>query len=344
MGIDDAQPPPSVFAPLLKGERAVAAWRPIEHHPVVSSTGCLIEARMSDGSARVFKHLTPHRKTGGHWQAGIEPTHPLYWRREADFYASNTARSHGDRLRPARCYAQAEVDGGVSLELEYVQGRPGGLWKEHDYQQAVYALGSWQRALAAYPEEPWVCRDWLAGYLALREAHDARIRDPARWRAFDCFSDQDHLLVLHLLDRRQDLLGALARTSQFPAHNDFWPPNMFFVARRLVLLDWSFAGMGPVASDLCTLAFDAIYDGFIHPSDAVRFVNGLRDAYGEGLKVAGRALDYAIMAGLVVKYLWFFGHLAASPAADADVVTEPRVCAMRLVLSAGAWLRQKAGL
>lgn len=340
----DAQPLPSVFAPLLGDGRRVSTWQHISHKPVVSSTGCLIEAQMSDGSARVFKHLTPHRQTGGYWQMSRDPGNPFYWRREADFYASGTGQSETRFLRPVRCYAQADVDGGVSLELERVDGNPGGAWKEQDYQQAVHALGRWQREITAYPEEPWLCRNWLTAYLALRKDHDAFIRDPVRWRDLEHFSEEDQILVLDLLDCRQDLVSTLVKMAQLPAHNDFWPPNMYFVERQLVALDWSFAGMGPVASDLCTLAFDAIYDGFIHPTNTVRFLKGLRDAYAQGLEVGAQQLDYAIMAGLVTKYLWFFGHLVSSPVPQADALTEPRLSAMQLVLAAGAWLRKRARL
>ena len=98
--------------------------------------------------------------------------------------------------------------------------------------------------------------------------------------------------------------------------------------------------MGSVASDLCTLAFDSIYDAFINPTDTMGFLIGLRDAYAEGLKTAAQQLDRAIMAGLVAKYLWFFGYLLSAPDARAGTLSEPREQAMRLVLAAGSWLRR----
>ncbi len=331
---------PRVFAPLLRGDVTIDAWKPIEHTPVVSSTNCLAEARLSDGSLRVFKHLTGDNKTGGHWQASTDIEHPLYWRREAQFFESGVSRFETEFFRPVRCFAQASVEQGVSLELERVAGKPGTAWQESDYERAAHALGDWQRRLDSFPNESWLCRDWLKGYLALRSDHDRLIRDPDRWRIFGHFSAETQELVLRFLDQREALLRFLSKIPQLPAHNDFWPPNLFFVDSQLVVLDWSFPGMGPLASDLCTLAFDSIYDAFIAPADAMDFVHRLRDAYAEGMKIDPAELEKAIMAGLVVKYLWFFGHLLAQPDDGIDADLEPRMRAMQLVLAAGARLQR----
>ena len=307
---------------------------------MVSSTHCLVEARLSDGSLRVFKHLTANNKSGGHWQASTDSEHPLYWRREALFFESDASRFETEFLRPVRCFAQAPVEQGVSLELERVAGKPGTAWQESDYEKAAHALGDWQRRLGTFGNEPWPCRDWLNGYMALRSEHDQLIRDPDRWRTFGHFSLETRKLVLRLLDQREALLRFLSESPQLPAHNDFWPPNLFFVDTQLVVLDWSFPGMGPVAGDLCSLAFDSIYDAFIAPANAMDFVHRLRDAYAEGAKIDPAQLEKVIMAGLVVKYLWFFGHLLAQPEDGIDADFEPRMRAMQLVLAAGTWLQR----
>ena len=90
--------------------------------------------------------------------------------------------------------------------------------------------------------------------------------------------------------------------------------------------------------------FDIIYrlqDFVSAPNVLVKVsVHRLGDAYAEGAKIDPAQLEKAIMAGLVVKYLWFFGHLLAQPDDGIDADLEPRMRAMQLVLAAGARLQR----
>lgn len=331
--------PDALFSPLFDVDGQPAEWRAVDYAPVVSSTGALIEIKMRDGTRRVLKHLHPDTENGGRWRASNNPQDPFYWCREALFYRSAGSGFETPRFRPVKCLAQANVGKGISLSLECVEGTPGSDWGEVEFEKAAFALGDWQRRHGTFGEKKWVCRDWLGGYLALRRNLDHCIRSSSEWRRFGHFSTTEQKLALRLLDSRETLYQSLLRLPQLAAHNDFWPPNLFFVGGQLVVIDWGFVGNSPVGADLCTLLFDSIYDQFLSPSDAMVMLTRLKKAYLEGAELRDSAqLDFALYAGLVVKYLWFFGHLFTSEDAGGPDGLEARLQAMRLVLVAGAEL------
>lgn len=329
----------ALFSPLFDVDGQPEAWRAVDYAPVVSSTGALIEAKLPDGGRRALKHLHPDIRAGERWGASMDPQDCLYWRREALFYGSEVSRFETQDFRSVRCISQAEIGDGISLNLEWVVGRPGTEWGESDYERAAYALGTWQRSLGRLPEESWVCRDWLGGYIALRRDFDGLLRSQEKWCRFEHFSFNEQKLACRLLDSREALYRSLRRLPQLPAHNDFWPPNLFLVGAQLVVIDWGFVGNSPVGADICTLVFDSIYDAFLNPSDALGMLHRLKRAYvdGVGIKDTGE-IDFALYAGLVVKYLWFFGYLFTSEEARKPEGLEARLQAMRLVLLAGAEL------
>ncbi len=331
--------PESLFSSLFDVDGQPVKWRAVDHTPVVSSTGALIEAKMRDGARRALKHLRPDIKPAEHWGASTDPQSFLYWCREALFHQSEVSRFETQGFRPVRCFNQAEVGDGISLEFEWVDGRPGTEWREAGFEQAAYALGAWQRSLGGMPEEAWVCRDCLGGYVALRRDFDRCIRSDEAWQSFGRFSSAEQRLALRLLDAREGLYQSLLQLPQRPAHNDFWPANLFLVDGRLVVIDWGFFGNSPVGADICTLLFDSIYDQFLSPSDAMDMLNRLKAAYLEGIGSKDTAeIDFALYAGLVVKYLWFFGHLFTSEEARKPEGMDARLQAMRLVLAAGKHL------
>ena len=329
----------ALFSPLFQVDGQPASWRAVDYAPVVSSTGALIEARMPDGGLRALKHLHPDIRAGERWGASMDPQDPLYWCREALFYESAVSRFETRDFRPVKCISQAEVGDGISLNLEWVEGRPGTEWREADFEQAAYALGTWQRNLGLLPEEKWICSDWLGGYIALRKDFDDCIRSQENWRDYGHFSVAEQRLALRLLDSRQVLYHSLRRLPQLPAHNDFWPPNLFLVNGQLVAIDWGFVGISPIGADICTLLFDSVYDEFLSPYDALGMLHRLKVAYLDGVGSKDTdEVDFALHAGLVVKYLWFFGHLFRSEEARKPQGLEARLQAMRLVLLAGAEL------
>ncbi len=224
------------------------------------------------------------------------------------------------------------------MQLEWVEGTPGSEWCVSDYEHAAYALGTWQRTIERLPNASWVCPDWLGGYLALREGALASLSEPALWSRNNIFSVQEQELVNQCLESLQDLREQLHhRCQKLPAHNDFWPPNLFMARGQLVAIDWAFVGPAAMGSDIVTLLFDALYDGFLQPPDSNALLMRLKRAYAEGAAIADDPfLEFALHAGLVVKYLWFFAHVLSSD----EEIGQAQLEALQLVLSSARTLNQ----
>ena len=307
---------------------------------MVGSTKALLEVRFSGGSRSALKALAANEPAMDRWQASQDLEHPIYWARESLYFKSAACQIATPDFRAVRCLNQAEREGLICLQLEWVEGRPGAEWRELDYEQAAYALGTWQRRLKKLPDEPWVSRDWLAGYLALRMDLERRLAYPGLWSDAGIFSSKEQSLVINILEQKKRLFGQLRRLPQLPAHNDFWPPNLFMVNAQVVAVDWAFVGTSAPASDLCTLMFDSIYDGFLTPSDPHALAARLLRAYAEGAKIADDArLEFALYTGLVVKYLWFFAHVQLEHLSKIEC-SEAHLAALDLVLAAGSRLEK----
>lgn len=333
--------PESLFSPLFATREAPQSWRRIDYAPVVGSTEALIEAKFSNRHRYALKALSPSGPAMRRWQASDDPGHPIYWARESHFFRSDASRVETHAFRSVNCLDQIDVGERICMKLEWVRGTPGIKWQEHAYEQAAYALGTWQRIVRHLPDESWVCGDWLGGYLSLRADDLVELRLPEIWNNGSDFSYKEQILVTDILDMLEGFRERLLALPQLPAHNDFWPPNLFLSNRQIVAIDWAFVGTSPVGSDLCTLLFDSIYDGFFVPADPLALLSRLKSAYAEGAKLPNdRQLEFALLAGLVVKYLWFFTHVLSSMDALSDEQASPKLAALRLVMAAGEKLQR----
>ncbi|MCY4199461.1 MAG: phosphotransferase [Gammaproteobacteria bacterium] len=329
----------ALFSPLFAEQRAAApaSWRPINYAPAVGSTKALIEARFESGMSSALKALVPHGPAMARWQASTDVNHPLYWARESCFFKNPASQVASTAFRPVRCLDQVTTSEQILMRFEWVEGTPGSEWRVSDYEQAAYALGTWQRTIKCLPNAPWVCPDWLGGYLALREGALASLSEPALWSRHNTFSVQEQELVSQCLERLRGLREQLHACQKLPAHNDFWPPNLFMSQEQLVAIDWAFVGPAAMGSDIVTLLFDAIYDGFLRPSDSNTLLTQIKRAYAEGAEIADdSSLEFALHAGLVVKYLWFFAHVLSSD----EEIRRFQLEALQLVLSSARTLNQ----
>ena len=86
-------------------------------------------------------------------------------------------------------------------------------------------------------------------------------------------------------ERLYRISEALPRTL---CHLDFWPKNLIRLPDgQVVLIDWSFAGLGALGEDAGNLVPDAAFDHFIPPSDLPHLEQVVFDGYLRGLRAAG---------------------------------------------------------
>ena len=123
---------------------------------------------------------------GPNWQAGEQPGHWYYWRREVLAYQSGLVFSLAGRLRAPKCYLMSQrADGNVALWLEDLRGTtPAIRWPLRQYSVASRHLGHAQGAFVAgrsLPDDPWLSRSWLRAYLTQRDADTPLLQDDAAW-------------------------------------------------------------------------------------------------------------------------------------------------------------------
>ena len=257
---------------------------------VASATGGIWRA---DG--RIVKVLRSDRVGHPYWPAEPHPENPLWWRREADAYASGLLPD--GELRAARCERVVERDdGSVALVLEDIEGLPATDWPLERFGPAARQLGRWQGSFRAVPDVPWLSRDWLRAYVERR--------------AEECAAEP-------LWADREALLDALDRVPRTLCHLDVWPRNLFDDDGATVAIDWAFVGIGAVGEDAGNLVPDSVLDGFLPPEridelhDLVwtEYLAGLRDSGWPGEE---RDARLAFCVGAALKYVWLRPRVAAS--------------------------------
>ena len=284
--------------------------------------------RCSSGGWSVVLKLLRHGDQGSPaWRSGEEADHWYYWRREAEALTSDALGRLAPPLRPPRCHGVfPRPDGSLALWMEDLTGHPpAARWDIARYQRAALDLGRAQGVLARRPlEGAWLARDWLRHYVERHHDALARLEDPALWT---------HPLVRELLpaetrdecraiwDARQELLGVLDSLPATLTHSDLHPGNLFG-AEETVVIDWSFAGRGPIGEDAGNLVFDAVWDHFVDPGLFTELETAVRTGYRQGLAESGCGVDAdqatrAMAAAGAVKFFWIPGAMAQAAASGA---------------------------
>ena len=263
------------------------------------------------------------------WQAGVDPDHWYYWKREALAYSSGFLGSLSGGLRAPTCFGVFDrPDGAIGVWLEDLRAdRSAAAWSVEQYRASAEALGRAQAASAARVgsgTEPWLGRKWLDSYVERRGSFFDVVNDPA----WDHPLVRDHLpagtrdAAVRIWDDRHELLGIVSAAPLVLCHNDVHPGNLFADGPDTVLIDWSFASIGPAGVDPATLVFDAVLDFFV-PTDRLGDVRtAVTEGYVAGFSEAMPRTDVdtlarAIRAASAVKYFWI-------PLAMVDAVAKGR--------------------
>lgn len=256
------------------------------------------------GGPMVLKQI--HCGTAGdhRWPTSPDPHNNYYWRREADLLMPGSPLRRAldevpGGIRPVRCHGVFDrPDGTVALWLENLTGGYGPHWPLDRYRRAATQLGRSQAALAdsAVLARPELSRTWLREYAGLhRDTGDALDR-PGIWDAAqDCgIFGRDvparFSTLWAALPHWLDLTDALPRTL---THFDFHPGNLFDADGETIVIDWAYAGVGPVGLDAACLVFEAIFDYHREPADVAELFEVVAEGYATGYAEAGGRLDAA---------------------------------------------------
>lgn len=357
-----------------RGELARVFGQPIDtytvepvdpHLRVHSVTGGVYRVRAAGRSAvlKVVRH-GDGATADGLWGADADVGARNYWKREWLAFASGLLDGLPGRLRAPRTLLASEPAADECwIWMEDVAGRTGRALGTADLRAAAAALGSTQGAYAAgtapLPDEPWLSRNWLRGWVEVCAANfvpslldetapgwdDPRVGTGRALRAE----------AAALWHRHEDLLRIAESAPLTLAHWDFWPANVIVDGARVVAIDWSQVGLSGLTHDLDQLTLDPVWMQVLPDADLDELEGAVLDGYLAGLAEAGYDIApeqvrrwYA--AAAAARYTWLIGgqpRLAIDPAAVAEqerrlgrpfvAIAEAKARVVRRAIDLGTW-------
>jgi hypothetical protein len=260
------------------------------------------------------------------WMSGAEESHRNYWKREWLAFDSGLLDSLPGRLRAPRTALTTQPgDTECWIWMEDVQGRTGSSLRLEDYATIAHALGTTQGAYASgarpLPDQPWLSRNWLHGWVDLCAGFVETMRDDTRWSdprlvALDTLRQR----AAALWDRRAELFEIVDEPPSTVTHWDFWPTNLY-AGDDVVAIDWSQIGIGGVTHDLDQLTLDTVWM-HVRPDESLTALENLvLPAYVAGLSEAGFEVPLATVqrwcaAAAALRYAWLGGS-------QADLLLDP---------------------
>lgn len=315
--------------------RPVGAWEiePLDPHLRIHSvTGGVYRVR-GDGFSLVVKVVTlgADEDPGALWVAGADVAHRNYWKREWLAFDTGLLAVLPGRLRAPRTLLTTQpAEDECWIWMEDVTCRPAHRWSLDDYADVARNLGTMQGAYAAgrvaLPDDEWLSREWLRGWVGACAPLSAALADDAD------LSDERlaplrplQRAVLTLWDARETLLGVVESAPQTVVHCDFWPTNLFACDDgTTVAIDWSQIGIGALAQDLDQITLDTVWMQ-VRPEESLEalehhavpaYLEGLQEA---GCDVSGGDLRRWYSAAAALHYAWMAGGLVLRSRDDTDV-------------------------
>lgn len=290
---------------------------PLEHNPSNPVTIGVWRVPHAGGTA-IRKHIGA-REPGRHvdWQASDDPRSWLYWRREAEVYASALPSLYeGSGVRAPRLLALHTSDARVELLLEEVAGRTGPALTDRDVETFFFRLGRAQGTLADAPERwerPWLSRGMLRAHCASKHVDPTLLHDDTAW-AHPLVRDtwpsglREGLIRLH--DGRERLFQIAESCPTTLCHLDCWPKNLIQPDGHAdsVLIDWAFCGAGALGEDLGNWLAESVLDELLPAERLAERTAVLLERYTHGVLDSGWTGDPAHIAlamhASAVKWHW----------------------------------------
>jgi hypothetical protein len=303
---------------LFRREDAVSTTT-LRHNPLNAVTATVERLKDATGRTVIYKELRKPIGVDDAWAASGDPRHWNYWRREVEVYQDASLRQQlqGTGLALPEAKVVEQPDGGASMYLEDIAGRPGTEFSLSDHAALARACGRWQARPAS--EVPWTSTGFLRTYSCSRAAPWDLLDDDAAWQQPLVAENWPAGLRagwLRLVAHRNELLDLIERLPRARCHLDLWVSN---VIRRptgeIALLDWAFTGDGALGEDIGNHIPDAVFDLFWPAEQLPELVEVCIENYLDGLAEAGWRGDPDLVrlaiAASCVKYAWLLpGNLS----------------------------------
>src|SRR3954468_5681377 len=245
---------------------------------------------------KVVRHGTGATRDGL-WGADADETGRNYWKLEWLAFDSGLLAALPGRLRAPRTLLTTEpAPDECWVWMEDVVGRTGSSMRLGHFPVIAHALGTTQGSYAAgateLPQEAWLSRDWLRGWVDTCARFLDVVDDDTRWA--DPLLDAVRPLgsrVAALWKARHALLAVTAAAPATVTHWDFWPANLYVNDGDVVAIDWSQIGIGGVTHDLDQLTLDTVWM-LVRPDEDLDVLEAqVLPPYLIGLREAGLDVD-----------------------------------------------------
>lgn len=211
------------------------------------------------------------------------------WQRELNAYASGWLAGLPGGLHAPRTFgAEQLTDGVYALWLEDVGASSD--WSPARAAQAARVLGAFNGAYLTgtpWPQGDWLSRDWLRQETGRVAPALARLAAPAEPLAARLFTRARRRALRRLHADRATLLDALDQLPQTLTHGDAYSRNLLWRGETLFAVDWMFAGVAPLGSELAALVWVTLAYADVDADEAEAFDAVVFRAYLDGLSEYG---------------------------------------------------------
>jgi Phosphotransferase enzyme family len=224
-------------------------------------------------------------------------------RREFLAYGSGLLRDLAPGVTAPLALGRHEApDGGLTLWLEDVAGADVRRLDAMDLLPTARGLGRLAgRWLDRVPDAPWLFRGWIdrhAQPAAMQPGIDL-LRTLRRPDVVEQRVGQPIEAAVALIESQPMFRAVLETLPVTLCHHDAVAANVLVRARaegrETVLIDWESVGPGAIGADIASLLFSSVRRGDLDSSTVLRLVDGAIDAYTDGMREAGAAVDPALV-------------------------------------------------
>jgi hypothetical protein len=172
-------------------------------------------------------------------------------------------------------------------------------WTWDDYHTAAYRLGQWQATHQELPQQPWLSRDWLAGWvhgpLTSISGMVEGMNGYQHPLLIAYFAPEELAALRQLWAERQSYLDKLAQLPPTLCHLDAHRGNLSWQGDTLALLDWAFVGAGALGEELAAFIGATLLLDYVPLVDAEQLEQVAFHGYMAGLRAAGWSGDEALI-------------------------------------------------
>ncbi|NCA92839.1 aminoglycoside phosphotransferase family protein [bacterium] len=241
-------------------------------------------AKITDGSEEPFSIVWKIQKK---WE---RPGDPDSWRREYDFYTSDTENIFNGNFHIPACYHAQSDNGKIQLWLEYIDGASGSDLSVEMLETAAESIGDLHGKLYTNPDllknitclldteymrrenDEWHTQTYSCDYLCSEECripeHLKKWVRENLWdnnksleynylRSAECnIPNQLKKMLTVIDDNREEIFKEIGTLPVTLCHRDFWIENIFYKNGIITAIDWDRVGWGYIGEDIASLIAD----------------------------------------------------------------------------------------